>query len=979
MKKPDDDKTPIDSTDTNNTDTDSTDTDNTATEETVITTNTTGSNHDPAPVVQGKRPDSDSADITTETESPTIPYTRPNTTGSPAGDKTQFIKPQNKPDGKTHLRSAKTDSGQTDPGQSHAGAGTQKSVEQEADKAESSDKVLNGRFVLESVLGAGGMGVVYKAKDLVRIEAKDHRNLYVAVKVLSDEFKTHPEAFIALQRESRKTQEIAHPNIVNVHDFARDGDTVFMTMEYLEGKPLDQLIRQYKATGLPKEDAETIIEGMSAALIYAHQQKIIHSDFKPGNVFITKKGIANVFDFGIARAVGQADLPEDSNDDKTVFDAGNLGALTPAYASAEMLDGKEPDPRDDIYALGCIAYELYTGVHPFGRVHANQARNRNLKPKKIPNIGRQQWLAIQKALAFKREDRVASVEEFWALFTKKFTLGVKYYSVLTIVLLAVVAAAVYQFLTPDDNVRLEIYKDDIATLLREPTFSERWQDDLWRRIQGVRKLVDSQDEWLVQTEATIYQLYLEQLIQYRERVAQSLEQQQLAPALELSANGKRYSEDLSEIEALETSIVDLFKDRIVQLRDNPTFEEQWQEALWERIQEMRAVLEKQDEWLVAMEASIFDLYEKQITQIIDQANRPTDLDQSERLIPNAERYTQDSKKIENLKVSLAKRRELLKSEANRIVTAPPPVPTPPVTPPVRRTDDRFNAALNNVNKLLACQGSINMGDLRTAVDKLRSINSAKYRQAEPAIVKSLADCITRIGRTSSRRANDYKKSAQRLFPSNPVINAISIVSRDPCNQSLAGRGRVCRDAVGDSRGPRLVVIPGTGRSKSFAIGKYEVSIGELNQFCGVSSACSPQSGNSRLPATNITLQTANAYLNWLSANTGKKYRLPTKGEWLRAAKATDSQLIPRRTCYLVARGMVIGGALVNASLGDPNPWGLVNHIGNAREWVQDGGRTSAIGGSYATPMEDCNFSTIARHTGNKDATTGFRVLRELSP
>jgi len=91
-------------------------------------------------------------------------------------------------------------------------------------------KLLKNRFVLEDVLGVGGMGVVYKAKDLLKVEAKD-RDPYVAIKVLSDEFKTHPEAFISLQRESKKAQHIANHNTVKVYDFDRDGDVVFMTME----------------------------------------------------------------------------------------------------------------------------------------------------------------------------------------------------------------------------------------------------------------------------------------------------------------------------------------------------------------------------------------------------------------------------------------------------------------------------------------------------------------------------------------------------------------------------------------------------------------------------------------------------------------------------------------------------------------------------------------------------------------------------
>ena len=237
--------------------------------------------------------------------------------------------------------------------------------------------ILKKRFVLEAVIGSGGMGIVYKARDLLKVEAQD-RDPYVAIKVLSEEFKSHPEAFISLQRESRKSQRIAHPNIVNVFDFDRDGDTVFMTMEFLDGMPLDELISKYQSTGLPVDDVWEITFGMASALSYAHAEHIIHSDFKPGNVFVNSKNATKVFDFGIARAVARVEQAEGATGDLTVFDAGNLGALTPAYASLEMLNGEEPDVRDDIYALGCVVYEMFTGEHPYNKVPADEAERQGL-------------------------------------------------------------------------------------------------------------------------------------------------------------------------------------------------------------------------------------------------------------------------------------------------------------------------------------------------------------------------------------------------------------------------------------------------------------------------------------------------------------------------------------------------------------------------------------------------------------------------
>ena len=121
-------------------------------------------------------------------------------------------------------------------------------------------EVLRGRFELIAKLGEGGMGAVWKGKDLLKEEAKD-RNPYVAIKLLQADFKRHPEAFIALQRETSKQQRLAHPNIATVYDFDRDErtQTVFMTMEVMEGQPMDAFIRALPADGLPVDEAMGIM------------------------------------------------------------------------------------------------------------------------------------------------------------------------------------------------------------------------------------------------------------------------------------------------------------------------------------------------------------------------------------------------------------------------------------------------------------------------------------------------------------------------------------------------------------------------------------------------------------------------------------------------------------------------------------------------------------------------------------------------
>ena len=268
--------------------------------------------------------------------------------------------------------------------------------------------VLNNRFELLECVGSGGMSSVYKAIDRRKIEAKD-RHPHVAVKVLNVEFRTHPDSLTALQREAKKCQSLAHPNIVQVYDFDRDDATVYMTMEYLSGVSLGRLMRDPYFTGIARDEALRIINDAGHALSFAHGSGIVHTDFKPANVFITNDGRVKVIDFGIARAFQHDDAIEM---DATRFDPGSLQALTPTYASPQMLEHKKPNPQDDIYALACTAYEMLTGRHPFGRVPANTARDTGLKLAWNKSLTRGQYTALKHALEFDREKRTATIDQF---------------------------------------------------------------------------------------------------------------------------------------------------------------------------------------------------------------------------------------------------------------------------------------------------------------------------------------------------------------------------------------------------------------------------------------------------------------------------------------------------------------------------------------------------------------------------------------
>ena len=146
--------------------------------------------------------------------------------------------------------------------------------------------------------------------------------------------------------------------------------------------------------------------------MYAHEHGIVHADFKPSNCFVMQGGKVKVLDFGIARAMRR---PNQAEGDVTVYDGRLLGAMTPAYASPEMAEeSADPDPRDDIYGLACVCYELLTGNHPFDRVSAIVARGRKLAPKPVPTLSARQNRALAQALAFDREARTPSAREFFS-------------------------------------------------------------------------------------------------------------------------------------------------------------------------------------------------------------------------------------------------------------------------------------------------------------------------------------------------------------------------------------------------------------------------------------------------------------------------------------------------------------------------------------------------------------------------------------
>ena len=257
-------------------------------------------------------------------------------------------------------------------------------------------ELIGGRYRIERELGEGGMGVVYLVADEQVPGEK------FAIKVLKEELR--PEALTLLREEVRKTRKLSHPNIVDVHSVNVDGERLYVLMEYLEGQSLDKLLDEEFGRGMSFSHAWPIIEDVGAALRNAHDHNVIHSDLKPANVFLTTSGRTKLLDFGIAR-VSRGPLLHARSGPR---------ALTPAYASCEMLEGKEADRRDDIYSFACVIYEMLCGDRPFGELNALEARDMGTRVPPLAVLSQARNEALAQALAFARAARTPSVEQLLA-------------------------------------------------------------------------------------------------------------------------------------------------------------------------------------------------------------------------------------------------------------------------------------------------------------------------------------------------------------------------------------------------------------------------------------------------------------------------------------------------------------------------------------------------------------------------------------
>lgn len=271
--------------------------------------------------------------------------------------------------------------------------------------------ILRERYELLTILGRGHSGTVYKALDRHRAHLNESERC-VALRVLKLNYQDRPDALADLEREFHRAQSLSHPNVISMFDLDRDGGTYFMVMELLEGELLSDVLRRLDHRPMARERALSIIGSIGAALAHAHRRNIVHADLKPAKVMVTATGEVKVLDFGFAPR--QRLEPRRAEPWLGESDGGITPTSTPAYASAERVNGEEPHSSEDVYSLACIAYELLSGHHPYGGRSAPLARAHGREPQRIPGLSNRQWNVLRAALQWSRAERRIDVVELIA-------------------------------------------------------------------------------------------------------------------------------------------------------------------------------------------------------------------------------------------------------------------------------------------------------------------------------------------------------------------------------------------------------------------------------------------------------------------------------------------------------------------------------------------------------------------------------------
>lgn len=819
-----------------------------------------------------------------------------------------------------------------------------------------------GSCEITAKLGEGGMGVVFKARHITL-------NKDVALKILSPALigETHKKRFL---REARAAAKLEHPNIVTVYDAGEFEGYNYIVMQFIDGESIGDMLA--KAGKIDQLKAVRIMKDAAKALSVAHKAGMIHRDIKPDNIMLTRSGEVKVADFGLVKS---ADVEKDLSLSKSLL----MG--TPHYMAPEQFEGKPPDPRVDIYALGVTFFELVTGKKPFDgktafKIMEAHLRQEPPKPEALakeinPTVSK----IILKMLAKEPEKRYQTVDELIddleraeAILTgaKPPTEAKKLpVAVIVILILAVVGALGGYFIYDHYRKKAEeeqrwqtLLKDADDELNRiiplvEADVKQNRFDEAMKRLLSYPERFRKTPSFttIVQKRSSVlkdFKEYLTRQLNDIEKQADELPEEVLLaarPLLEMTNTVSQLSED-EEIRALKNRL--------------------------------QSVNEKV-EGMVGKAKSAYESIEKQVTRLRNEGDY-------ERAIELLTPFTK-SKVTSVRKASSSEEKELKRLIDN--------------------VERDFRTSLASARSFAA------VSDYASAIKELE-----KYTESKISAVRKQAN--EEVARLKEQKSAKEKEASIRARFSKDMEKVRSLLKEgrsedaaDLCKRltalplaDLAAEARRRLLSIKKSVYPEMLYVPAGSfimgsddradknplrkvDLKAFFIDRYEVTNGEYAEFVRATgrkppthwSGKIPPEGSEDLPVVGITYEDAKAFAAWC----GK--RLPTEEEWEKAAgwdeesgkKLTfpwGNRFVSGNANTGDTEGPTKGGSFIN----DRSPYGVYDMAGNVSEFTATfrNGKVVVRGGSYkdiTVRRMRTSFTGITVPISKALSNVGFRCAK----
>ncbi|MFQ5353236.1 MAG: SUMF1/EgtB/PvdO family nonheme iron enzyme, partial [Candidatus Binatia bacterium] len=520
---------------------------------------------------------------------------------------------------------------------------------------------------------------------------------------------------------------------------------------------------------------------------------------------------------------------------------------------------------------------LFTGKHPFDRVPADKALAQGLEPEPVTFLKRRHWRALKRGLELEGDDRTPTIDEFMeGMFSED--PPILRYSIIGVVMAAIIGFSTYSIMfAPESN----------QELIQAQNKLELRKADL-QDLLGSPKYTD--EEWAKEVQSKLGDLY---------STNETLVNDFSEPSDPALAENRKL-------------VMDGFLAQIKALREN--YSEIGNRADDEDNLKQASDLMARLKTYFPFDPDAIRSAELTLDTSIQLRDVERDRIEKERLAKE-EAYKAEQER---------KAREKAAEEARQTQIA------------------QYNTSANDLIELYKCKKGIDRDQMASDIRALQRIDPERFVKDRAGVVGGIVQCIDRTKVKDPDDAREIKKAGLALFADEPLIASITISALDPCAKpALVGTGArprsQCKDDLTDGgTGPELVVIPETMGIKPFAVSRTEIKAGDYNAFCEA-TGCARLPGSPSMPATEISVEQARAYMAWLSDQSGRYYRLPTVEEWTYAAKTDkDGPVDPNVNCTVESRGVRLGESLVSALSGKPNRWGLYNEIGNAQEWATEG-------------------------------------------